>query len=227
MPVRRTGTKRVALIAALVLVIGWGGVAGAAHAALVTFHFEGNVTAISPVLSSDFSLSDQFRGSYSFDSFAPDLDPLARSGGYRLANASLTLGGKTYSIGTLGGAIGVVLDDGVTHSPSYNMVTTLAGPNIGWLFPDGMTLTVAGNNLLTDDALPLTPPSLSNLNINSIRFVMGGFNPANGLLDNGAVLGHITSLSLTAVPLPGAVFLFGSGVLGLAAFGRRHLMRSA
>lgn len=224
MLVRHAGKSRAVVATVLGMVLGWGGLAGVAHAALITFKFEGNVNAINPLLNPPFTLSDKFQGFYSFNSLTPDRDPDARTGSYRLANASLTLGGKTYSMGTvLPNFIAVVLQDGLSNSPSYNVVTTLTGSDVNGFFPASLTLKLAGNNLFTNDSLPLSPPGLANLNTNSIRFDMGGFDPRTGILGTAGVSGEITSL--TAVPLPGAVLLFGTGLISLAALGRRHLKK--
>ncbi len=41
----------------------------------------------------------------------------------------------------------------------------------------------------------------------------------------GGVIGELTSLTLAPVPLPGAVLLFGTGLMSLVALGRRYVGR--
>lgn len=220
MPMGCSRMGRLVTGTVLGMLLGWGGVV---QAALITFNFEGNVNAVTGVIDSDFHVGDTFHGSYSFNSFTPDRDPSTAAGSYRLANASLMLGGKTYVMGGgLAGSIGIVMNDAVYNTQSYNVVSLLTGASVNGVPPEGFTLTVAGKNLFTSDALPLTPPSLSNLSGNVMRFVMDGFVVGR----DGSVTGELTSLTsgtLAPVPLPGAVLLFGTGLISLGAFARfRH-----
>ena len=227
MPIACSRMRHVAMGIVLGLILSWGGSPGIATAALITFYFEGNVNAVTSQLTPDFTLSDRFRGSYSFNSLTPDGNLSPRIGDYTLANASFTLGGHTYSMGGgVAGDLSVVignanLDPGRTID-SYTVAFTPVGPSsTNGLIPSKFSLRIAGVNHFPDDSLPLTPPSLSGLSHNVIRFDMGTV----AQLTHGVVGGEITSLSLTAVPVPGAVLLFGSGLIGLAAFGRRRLKK--
>lgn len=225
MPIACSRMRRVALGMVLGVLIGWGGFAGAAHAALVTFSFEGNVNAVGTPISSDFHVGDTFQGSYSFNSLTPDRDSRSNVGAYTLANGMFTVSGKSYVMGggTAGG-IRIVSNASPGFRESYVVDFTAVGPSAGNgnYIPGAFALSLEGRNHFLNDSLPLTPPSLSGLAGNDISFRLN-------FISGGArfVGGEITSLSLTAVPLPGAVLLFGSGLLGLAAFGRCRLMRSA
>ncbi len=215
--------------AALGMILSWGGGTGISEASLVTFNFEGNVNAVTNQLTSDFTLSNTFRGSYSFNSLTPDHNLSSRAGDYTLANASFTLGGHTYVMGGgVAGGINIVtgnanFDPGRTID-TYTVSFTPVGPSSSnGLIPSNFSLLIAGVHHFPTDVLPLTPPSLSGLSHNVIRFDMG----TTAQLTHGVVGGEITSLSLTAVPLPGAVLLFGSGLIGLAAAGKIRRARQS
>ncbi len=59
MPIACSRMRRMAMGIVLGLLVGWGGLAGVAHAALITFNFEGNVTSVSSQVSSHFTTADK------------------------------------------------------------------------------------------------------------------------------------------------------------------------
>ena len=229
MPVRWTGKKRVALVAVLGMVLGWGSLLEIASATLITFNFEGNVTSVSPSVSSYFSTSDQLIGSFTFDSNAPDLSPSIQFGGYQLNQLSFTLGQNSYSPVSLPtSGISILSNSALGPHPgqsadSYRVYSDHnIGPSAGLLLPTGFAFSISGLNKFPDDSLPLTPPSLANLLSSQRAFSMGFVQPVGAV---GNVNGELTSLTLAPVPLPGAVLLFGTGLLGLGALGRRRSTR--
>jgi hypothetical protein len=224
MRARHTSAKGIAVAAALGMVLAWGGVTEVATAALITFNFEGMVTYADSTLSSRFSTADKLVGSYSFHSDAPGqgVDTgLVHS--YELAKLSFALGGNTYisHFNTLKTAIYIVESDRLDLSDPFdsyeiNSFNNISGPSVGPFVLSYFMVRILGVDLFPNGFLPLTPPSLSNIFSFHRGILIGFLQPGSS---NGAqVVGELTSLTLAPVPVPGAVLLFGSGVLGLAAF---------
>lgn len=72
--------------------------------------------------------------------------------------------------------------------------------------------------LFTLDFIAVPPPSTSNLAI-SISSLAGAWQDAN---NTAIVVDHIgASVTVNAVPVPAAVWLFGSGLIGLVGISRR------
>lgn len=226
MPIRHAGKSRVVVVTALGMVLGWGWLAGVAGAALITFNFEGTVTSVSPAVSPYFSTSDRLVGSFSFDSAAPDLSPSAQYGTYQVDQLSFTLGSNTYDTG-VGNQIRIVSNSSLYPNPSPDRYSVVAvqtiGPSAGALLPRGFAFTISGVRQF-DDSLLLTPPSLANFLSTERVFDMAFVQPVGAV---GHVVGELTSLTLAPVPVPGAVILFGTGLIGLVALGRRNLMRQS
>jgi hypothetical protein len=99
MPIRHAGKNRMVLAAVLGMVLGWGGMAETASAALITFNFAGNVNAVGDPINSDFHVGDTFQGSYSFNSPTADHNLRSDVGVYTLANGMFSVSGKSYAMG--------------------------------------------------------------------------------------------------------------------------------
>jgi hypothetical protein len=106
------GPMRKALIFAAATLI-----ASAANAAPITYNFSGFIALPGNSLGlisnpvGTVSPGDQFSGSLTFDTLAPDTSPDPFLGNYAIEAFSITIGGETASIGPVAGAM-EVLDAG-------------------------------------------------------------------------------------------------------------------
>lgn len=189
---------------------------GVAQASLITFSFEGTVAGASSFLNPPISPSTPIKGSYTFESTTPDLLPgNSVVGRYALSAFSVSLlgtVGKTYTMGPVGDRIIEITNLSSSDAYRVNLARVeldqpqaLVGDSINGFAPRTFEFTITGNDLFTNDSLPLAPPSLGL----SPAFRMVFFSGGDAVLTNGSLT------SLTAVPLPGALLLYGSGLLGL------------
>jgi hypothetical protein len=218
------------LVVAIVSVMFLGGVRQEAVADPITFYFTGNVIAVDLPLAGTFNTAQILTGSYTFDpSTMADLNLADPDHGIYepLTALEFTIGGYT---GTLGGpvlganSIRVSNDDllGPIFGDVYFVNKRFpSGPSVAGMAPDQFVvgLVDSGASIFDSDALPLTPPDLSSFDIR--RWQLEFLDAAGGKL---RVAGQITSLE--AVPEPGTLFLLGSGLLGLARYGRKKFRRS-
>ena len=144
------------------------------------------------------------------------------NGSYNIQSLNVTIGGYTASVGPTGtvnirngNGSGLAADRFEVSAPQSGNLT---GDPINFLLPRVFTINLRGpSNVFGSDELPSSVPSLSSFtNANQYRLQFG---PTNGA--NARVEGQLTSL--TAVPLPPAVILFGVGLVALIGLGAGRL----
>lgn len=212
--VKRGGLLTAAAVCALLVPVT------AAQAALVNYSFTGSIDGISPALA-------PVSGSFQFDNTTG-----GSGGAYNgaVTGFTMTIGGALgYSSVFTSGANAVTISQ---HLPlgsgvvdRWALSTAVTGPELtgtGYTpFNFDLRLDKQGGGLFATTALQ-DPPSLGAVSAARWRLF---FEDVDG---NPAVfLGSITSL--TAVPLPTAVLLFGAGLIslvGLGAGGVRNLKGS-
>jgi len=193
----------------------------AAHAAMVTYSFEGTVGSVSGALKSTTPAGSSMLGTFKYDTDTP----ASGTGRYMGAvqNLSFTIGTYAVNFDPLGD-INVIR---ITDSPSgdlWRLRTSVTGNSvgIGEFKPADFRLDLADEDglAITGNALN-NPPSLGDLTSTQWRLVFEN-------MDGKTVRVQGVLNSLTAVPLPAAAILFGAGLIslvGLGAGGLRNLRR--
>lgn len=186
-----------------------GGTAAPALAGLVTFSFNGVVDSVDTSLV--FSPGQTLAGSYTFESTTPLSSPDNQYNG-AITSIAGSLSPYTATLGT--GSNFIAVRNGLSTGDHYILSAPLdplpavSGLSVRFEMELIDPTAMAFNN----EALAATPPSLSAFATKSFRLVFEDAAHANA-----QVRGTLTSL--TAVPLPAAVVLFGAGLVALAGLG--------
>ena len=207
------------------------------EAAFVTFNYNGTFNAQGFFDSPPINFSGAtITGSYTFDSTTPDASSSSWNGAYlgTLTNLSgnVTYGGGSFLFGASNGRIDV--QNNYPNNPpgsyrdTYKVTASSSAdgvfddlPNyILYSFDIHMTwLSASPGSDMTSDVLPLVPPDLFGTPpLITVRFPGA----------NTALYFNLTSLTAAApipTPIPGALVLFGSGLLGLVGIGRKRFKK--
>jgi hypothetical protein len=205
-----------------------GLVATPAMAASITYIFTGDVTQVGPLVSPRFGTSMKMKASMTVVNMVdqdPDPDPDDSSYGlYEVHSFNVTIGDYTAKLmPSSAGSIEILNRPTANQPPTDGLFAAMEqinGNDVNLLGPRFFAISLFGpDTLFGSDALLMSPPSVSSFNeFNDFRLVFGPDSVAGG------VSGVVTSL--TAVPLPAAVLLFGAGLIslvGLGAGGLRNL----
>lgn len=191
-----------------------------AQAALVTYSFTGSVSDVNRPLRSTLPLTSSVSGTFQYDNETPQVGNGRYPGAVQ--NLSLTIG--TYSVNL--DPMGETNVIRITDNPSgdlFRLSTSVNGSPIGAYTPMLFRLDLSDEDGLAITGTALNnPPSLGDLSSTRWRLMFENNIGGGTVRIQGAIN------SLTAVPLPAAVILFGAGLIslvGLGAGGLRNLRR--
>jgi hypothetical protein len=213
-------------------------------------HSLGGIVTV-PIASHPPYPASTISGSFTFDTDAADSNSSGTIEQYNGAIESLSFSvtkpitGDAYQFGLdLSGISGrpvqnsiVVNANGIAVNQSYVMSASVqnvvpAGPIV-----DGdnyfareffISLLKPSSSVFATDALPLTPPGLSPFSLyDLVNNPQGQFRLvfARSHADV-TIMGNLTSLTLATVPIPAAVYLFGTGIICLVAMARRRMTQA-
>lgn len=195
--------------------------APAVHAASITVAFDGEVRAIlsddsSGTFSSNFSVGDTVSGSWTFDSAATGT-PLNPNATWYASSFEVTIGSHTFS-----GSSEYRVFDNASGGDGFSVInedgTYITPPGLGPLESRTFFLQFLGmpTSTFSGQSLILDPNAISSL-------YDPLYAPSGLRLDNpDGSYGLLYFTAATSVPVPAAVWLFGSGILALAGMARRR-----
>lgn len=215
--------RRGGILAAGLLLCS-GLVATPAMAASITYNFTGDVTGVHPLVSSGFDTSMKMKGSMTVVNMVDqDTDPRDSSYGlYEVQSFNVTIGDYTAklrpsSVGSIEIFNGLLTRTGSLTDGLFAAMEQMDAKDVNLLGPRFFAVSLFGpsgpDGLFRSDALPISlPPSVSSFNeLNDFRLVFG-------LVGTPVEVSGVVT-SLTAVPLPAAVLLFGAGLISLVGLG--------
>jgi hypothetical protein len=214
-------------------------------------HSLGGIVTV-PIASHPPYPASTISGSFTFDADVADSNGSGTIGQYNRTIESLSFSvtkpitGDAYQFGLdLSGSSGRTVQNSIAvnanttpANQSYIMSASVqnvvpAGPIV-----DGdnyfareffISLLKPSSSVFATDALPLTPPGLSPFSLyDSVNNPQGQFRLvfARSHADV-TIMGNLTSLTLATVPIPAAVYLFGTGMICLVAMARRRMKQAS
>jgi len=186
-----------------------------ASAALLQFSFQGDINSAGGALQPTLNNAHKLSGSFTLESTTSGTAAGANTTQYTNIFKNMTLslgpvGGPAVMTAALGSA-----DNSLTVKTTggsmvqYTALGPLTGSSVNTRFPISFEFDGHANTS--------SPPGIGSFVSNQWRIIFNGQG-------NPKVIGTLTSL--TAVPLPAAVVLFGAGLVALAGLGagsrRRH-----
>jgi len=193
------------LAVAASLLLGAGIAVTQAMAATLTFNFTGDVTKVHEGLSPPFAVNSSptaMTGSLILDTFDHNT-----AGKFQITSFNMNIEGKNFSQGSPS-SLEVETKHGAVVSADVRVHTPI-GPG------DPRELFI---KLHEPGALGAftTVPSLSSCIDSKDK------NEWRLKFEEGKVAGNITSMTMTAVPLPPSLILFGAGLVALVGLGARN-----
>lgn len=214
----------------------------------VTFDFSGTVAAADPhsiggIFTRPIAAypASSISGSFTFEADTLDTNGSGTAGLYHGAITSLSLSmtkpitADAYQFGL--NAAGPLNSIAVNASSTPANQSYVLSASVQNVVPNGpivdgtnyfardffINLLKPTVSVFGSDALPETPPSLTPFSLyHSVNNPQGQFRLVFAS-DHGdhTIIGNLTSLSLAAVPVPAAAWLFGSGLIGVLGLARR------
>ena len=187
-------------------------------AATVSYQFTGIVTGVAPALIGGFDIDEILVGRFDIDTSGTQqvIGTI-----YQATNLTISIGGNYVLTGTSGSMIvtndmdlGGTSLDGVTVYFNNSSAPTVFGEPVNGAFPGyfDIQLDWFGNGPLSTQALPfIVPVDTGELDRSNINF------PS----DSERLSYKLTSMS--AVPVPAAIWLFATGLIGLLGVTRRRM----
>ena len=207
-------------------VIAWfgGGTLNQAMAASITYAFDGTVTnADAPVAFDGLPGGDMRPGSQLSGLMTVNTTnnfPSGNIGSYNIQSLQITIGTYHLTMGLSTAMVFIGSDPVIGSSFEMDVPFPLGRPmNFQWIPSNFSFGLISPQNVFSSTALPgpsELPPSLNAFSIQrSWALTFFGPGPVQ------QVTGNLTSL--TAVPLPGSVVLFGVGIVTLVGLGAGRL----
>jgi len=123
---------------------------------------------------------------------------------------------------------GIVVASAGDLTMPFATMATMSDFQFSPLAPNPVTLWSAGGFSFDMDAVVINSQSITNLSLSGLGIVSGGgFDATGGTWEftantaEGSTTFSWSSSTVSAVPVPAAVWLFGSGLLGLIGIARR------
>ncbi len=188
------------------------------HASLVTYQIEGELTLVDSELSSEFSVGDTFRVAYTFDSSIPAERQGSDALDYSEVISAMSFTSGKYTASGTRGSVFVEFKAG-RNSSYHAFAFSIFGRALGEFSPLIMffDLTLEESvgiedfeNFLPEDTIFFTPEQSGQFTL-VFEENTGSIRPSDHI-----ITGDISSV--TVVPIPAAVWLFCTGLMGLIGF---------